>query len=322
MAACLVATAWTIPTPLPAAGHDLTVQLDWTYGAQFAGLLVAEARGYFQDAGLNVRILPVDTGMATAHQVTTHEDWIGISEADVVVVDRSQGEPIKAFATMLQTTPFALITLKSSGITSVAQLKGRRVGLHADGQKAIDVILGFNHMTRSDITIVQIPYSLDALLQGKVDAVQGYLTDEAVALERSGHPVNLLPFGENGYVSYAEVLFTSEATLARRAGDLPAFTAAVRRGWQYALSHPDDTARLLADRYHADGGAGEQRAELEKLRPLVTYESPNPGDILTMRRATWEDTLKMFARYQLVSHPVSYDQLVYELPAARPSGPP
>jgi ABC-type nitrate/sulfonate/bicarbonate transport system substrate-binding protein len=154
-------------------------------------------------------------------------------------------------------------------------------------------------------------------LQGKVDAVQGYMTDEAVALERSGHPVNLIPFGDNGYVSYAEVLFTSEATLAKRAGDLPAFTAAVRRGWQYALAHPDDTARLLADRYHADGGTVEQRAELDKLRPLVTYESPKPADILTMQRATWEKTLAMFQRYQLVNVPVSYEQMVYQLPPAR-----
>ncbi len=306
----LLALTLLLPACAAADVPAFSVQLDWTYDAQFAGLLVAEHNGYFKDAGVKVTILPVDDNMATSQQVVAHTNWIGVSEADVVIVDRAKGTPIKAFAAMMQTTPFALITLKGSGIHSVSDLRGKKIGLYADGQKAIDVVLGYNHMTRKDVTIVQIPYGLDNLLKGRVDAIQGYVTGEVVQLEMAGHPVNVIPFGENGYTSYAEVLFTSEKTMAAQGPGLALFVEAVKRGWRYALDHPDDTAAILANDYHADGGLAVQRAELDRVLPLVTYESRSPDHLLRMKRETWEKAFAMFRQFQFFDSRLTVDDLV------------
>ncbi len=293
----------------PAKLFPLTLQLDWTYDAQFAGFLFAKRQGYYADAGLDVKILPVDQNMTTSKIVTSKPNVIGVAEADILIVDRSKGMPIKAFATTFQSTPFALISLKSSGITSIKQLKGKKLGLHGDGQKAIDVILRYNGLTKKDVTIVDIPYSLDALTSGKVDAMQGYTSDEVVQLELAKHPVNVMLMSDNGYVSYAEVLFTSDATLKKSPDQLSKFISASRLGWDYVKAHPSTAAAILATEFKADGGKEVQLKELSKVFPLINYETQNDR-FGWMSPDTWAKSMDMFIKYQFLTKPLQVSDVV------------
>jgi len=279
----------------------LTVQLDWKPTAQFAGILVAKQQGFYKAAGLDVTIVPDDGTSATSvAKVSAHANdatgWVGITEADLLLTEQAKGAPVKAFATMLQTTPFAILTLKESGLTTIKSLKGKTVGLHDDGQKAIDVLLQFNGMQHSDLTITSIPYTNDALLNHKVDAMQGYIIDEAVRLKMEHHAVNVIPMGANGYVSYAEVLFAPSGYLSAYPDVLARFLKATGRGWDYAAAHPDATARMIVAAYMPDGSYEEQRASLLAVLPLLHAESKDFG---AMRPDTWARSIQMFQRYQL-----------------------
>jgi len=287
----------------------LTVQLDWTYDAQFSGILMAKTKGFYQEAGLNVTVSPVDAPMNTSGIVESRDNYVGFAEADILLVDRAKGHHIKAFATTFQTSPFALITLKKSGLTSIASLRGKKIGLHGDGQKAIDIILQHNGMTRHDVQIVDVPYSLDPLISGQVDAMQGYVTDEVIQMELAHHPVNIIPFGENGYISYAEVMFASDACLQKHPDRLAAFLRATNRGWDFTFQHPEAAAKILVDTFHADGGVPAQLLELEKIHPLLTYETKDNRFGL-MQPETWEKSLAMFRNNQFLAGPVQLSDVV------------
>jgi NitT/TauT family transport system substrate-binding protein len=290
------------PAPTP-----LTVQLDWKPTAQFAGILVAKQQGFYSAEGLDVTILPVDgSNTPSVAKVSAHANdatgWIGITEADLLLTEQAKGAPVKAFATMLQTTPFALLTLKGSGLTTIRSLKGKTIGLHDDGQKAIDVLLGYNGMKRSDITPVTIPYSNQPLLSGQVAAMQGYVIDEAVSLRMEGHPINVIPMGDNGYVSYAEVLFTPATYLRTHTDALARFVRATGRGWAYTAAHPDATAHMIVTKYAPDSTFAEQRASLLAVLPLLHTESPHFGAMLPN---TWARSIQMFEKYQLTEGKLS-----------------
>jgi ABC-type nitrate/sulfonate/bicarbonate transport system substrate-binding protein len=302
-------TVWFLAAALPlcAQSTPLTVQLDWKPTAQFAGILAADAEGYYAAEHLNVTILPADDATHTVPLVAAHTNWIGIAEADVLLVEVAKGEHVKAFATMMQSTPFALLTLKQSGLTTIKSLRGKTIGLHGDGQKAIDVLLQFNGMTRQDVTIVDTPYSTAPLLNGTVDAIQGYIIDEAVALDMEHHPVYIIPMSGNGYVSYAEVLFASDALLARDPNDLVRFLRATGRGWEFAAAHPDETAGLIVTRYLHESTVAEQKASLLAVLPLLHTESSHFGAMLP---DTWARSLQMFQRYQLVNRALHASEAV------------
>jgi ABC-type nitrate/sulfonate/bicarbonate transport system substrate-binding protein len=309
LALLMVMSAMPLVAQPPPTKPDLTplnVQLDWKPTAQFAGILVAKQKGFYAAEGLDVTIIRGDGDTPSVDLVARNandaQSWVGITEADLLLAGRAKGLPLKAFATMMQTTPFALLTLKDSGLTTIKSLKGKTIGLHDDGEKAIDVLLQFNGMTRSDVTIVKIPYSNDALLNGAVSAMQGYVIDEAVRLHMEHHPVNIIPMGENGYVSYAEVLFAPDAFLQNHPETLARFLRATARGWKYAGTHADETAQMIVAKYAPESSIPEQKASLLAVMPLLSAESPRFG---AMRPATWDRSIEMFETYKLVDGKLS-----------------
>jgi ABC-type nitrate/sulfonate/bicarbonate transport system substrate-binding protein len=303
--------AFCVLPPAAQSGHDkpatpLNVQLDWKPTAQFAGILVAKQKGFYAAEGLDVTILSGDGTTPSAEIVANHVNesigWVGLTEADLLLAGRAQGLPLKAFATMMQTTPLSLLTLKSSGLTTMKSLKGKTIGLHDDGEKSIDVLLQFNGMTRSDVTLVKVPYSNEPLIDGALAAMQGYIIDEAVSLQMQHHPVNIIPMSENGYVAYAEVLFTLDASLHAHSEALVRFLRATARGWKHAGDHPDETARMIVRKYAPESSVAEQKASLLAVMPLLYSESPRFGE---MRPETWEQSVKMFEKYKLVDGKLS-----------------
>ncbi len=275
----------------------ITLYLDWHPCAQFAGFLVAYQRGYYQAEGLQITITPADEAMDPFALIAHSSNRIGISEADSLLAERAKGIDIRAFATLMQTTPFSLFTLKNSGLTTFKSLKGKRIGLYGDGRRAIDELLNFNQMAANDVTLVNIPFSLDPLISGQVDAMQGYTIDEGVRLNLQHHPVNTISMAENGYVSYAEVLFSSAALIHQHPDTLVRFLRATRRGWDYAAAHQAETARMIVEKYLPTSSIQEQSQSLALTLPLLNAET---HDRLygQMQPATWQKTFAMFQKYQ------------------------
>jgi polar amino acid transport system substrate-binding protein len=295
-----------------AAQTPLTLQLDWKPTAQFAGVLVAEQQGFYKAEGLDVTLRSYDgSGAASVDTVATHAHdaavWVGVTEADQLLAADAKGEHLKAFATILQSTPFALLTLKSSGLTTIKSLGGKTIGLHDDGEKALDVLLKFNNMTRTDVKAKSIGYEFDSLITGKVAAMQGYTNDEVVRLEMEGHPVNIIPMSANGYVAYAEVLFANADYVQHHAGVLAKLVRAMSHGWDYAKAHPDETARMIVAKYASDSTYAEQRASLDQTLKLVWAEDPQFG---AMRSQTWQESVEMFEKYKLVDAKLDVEDLV------------
>jgi NitT/TauT family transport system substrate-binding protein len=291
------------------AATAITLQLDWKANAQFAGPLVAKEAGWYQAAGLDVTIRPAGDSTDVVAEIVKHPGWIGVSEADVLLEARTKGQPIKAFATMFQTTPLVLMTLKESGLKTFFDLRQKRIGLHNDLQHAIDVMLSFNRMSRRDVTVVEVPYNLDLLLQGKVDAMQGYSVDEAIDLTLRGHPVNLIPMDENGYVAYAEVLFTRQNFLEKNTSAITTFLSVTNRGWQQALREPGQTAKMITTKYLVGGDPRYQEASLRAISPLLNYETHDTR-LGWMKPETWAASERMFNQYRILTPPVKAQGLV------------
>ncbi len=287
----------------------IKLQLDWKPNAQFAGMLVAVQRGLYEREGLAVSVIPVNAEMSTTAAVSGHLNTIGIAEADKLLVDHARGFHGKAIATLMQTTPFSLFTLKSSGLTRVSSLRHKRIGIYAEGEKSVDVMLEFNGMSRQDVKLVIIPPSVKPLISGEVDAMQGYVVDEGVELQMAGHPVNVIRMGDNGYVSYAEVIFASDEMVRTQPELLVKFLRATQQGWLYAEAHPDETARMIVEKYHPGDSVEEQKTSLEQIFPLLRAET-HDNRIGMMRPQTWASCVQMFNRYELAGRQVSAKNLV------------
>jgi ABC-type nitrate/sulfonate/bicarbonate transport system substrate-binding protein len=275
------------------ANTPVTVQLDWIANVQFAGVLVAKEKGWYEQAGLDVAIRPIDLKAMTTSvgSVLKGTNMIGIADGLVLLNARADHKPVKAFATMLQASPLCILVLRDGPIHTFSDLAGRRIGLHSYDHIQLGLMLAYNHMTEKDVIPVDIGDDLTSLIAGKIDAQVAYSIDEKVAIEQKGHPTRSFPAYENGFVTYSQVYYTTDAFLASNPGVITTFLEATNRGWREAFAHPADAARMVVGTYLKDGDPEYQEKSLIELQHFATLESADLGG---MRMATWRKSCEVF----------------------------
>ncbi|NJO72200.1 MAG: ABC transporter substrate-binding protein [Oscillatoriales cyanobacterium RM1_1_9] len=148
----------------------LILQLDWKFNVQFAGVLLADYYNLYRQQGLEVDIRSWDFGLSVTDLVANNPAIISCSEQDVILAAQVLGQPIRAVATMFQHSPLGLMSLPESQVKSLHDLVGRKVGIHSDSQKVMDLVLGFSQISEEDIEVVEISYreNLTSCLPGKL----------------------------------------------------------------------------------------------------------------------------------------------------------
>lgn len=313
-------TVWGAEEPRPATERPtpvrLMVQLDWIKNAQFAGVLLAEARGWYREAGLEVEVRGFESDKPDAVQtVVSHPGLaVGVADGSALLRARAGGAPIKAFATMFQASPLGIVTLKTSGLTTVASLRGKTIGLHGYDRPQLAIMLRQAGLTMADVTAIDIGDDVHSLPTGRIQAQVCYVIDEAVALETSGHAVNTMFGHENGYKAYAQVYFTTAVSMGRHAPELARFLEVSNRGWRAAVADPEGTALMIIERHQPKLKVDYQAGSIQLIAHLLTAETGNEG-MSRMRRETWLETAD--------ATPALVDQLVdWRLQAPQPAATP
>lgn len=286
----------------------MTMQLDWKPNVQFAGILVALDRGFYRDAGIDLTLRPVDQEMKVVESVVTGTNWIGCSESGVLLGARANGAPIKAVGTMLQGSPFCLMSLSAKQVRKPADLRGRTLGVHPDANLALDIVLHSGRIPRSSMTCIDVEHSIQPLVQGQVDVLMGYLIDEAVALQTAGHSINIIRGYEHGYVAYSQVYFTSDALLARDPALVGRFLDASHRGWTEAARDPEAAVKLVTTRFLPGVDPEYQRRSLTEILKLTALES-GKGSFGTMKKSTWKKMVRSFNDSGVLPRPITVEEI-------------
>jgi putative hydroxymethylpyrimidine transport system substrate-binding protein len=275
----------------------VTLALDWYPNANHAGIFMAEDRGYFTEAGLDVTISVPSDPTTVLQTVGAGRDTFGISYQSEVLFARGQDVPIVSVAALVQHPLNSLMVLADSDIETPADLAGKTIansGLPAD-DAFIHTILTDVGLTTDDVTLVNVGYDLmPAVLSGRADAVIGvYWTHETILAEREGSPVRYFRVEEWGVPDYYElVLVSGEGTIADQPEVVTAMLGALQRGYDAAIADPQAAVDLLVAE-SPDLLPDVELEGLELLIPLWTDDGAIPFGLQTEERWTsYGDWLK------------------------------
>ncbi len=244
--------------------YSITVGLTYIPNIQFSPLYVAEKEGYFRDFGLDVTLRHHGAQEALFGALSSGAEDIVFAGADEMMQARDSGVDVVNWATMYQNYPVALISPKSAGIKSWADLKGRRIGVpgpYGENYFGLQSALRAHHLEK-EVTVEYIGYTQAAALkEKKVDAVIGFVNNDAVALEKAGMEVDLLPIADKKEPNLIGVGFGSKRSRIRvqvYAKFLKAVEKAVRK------AHSDPQAALTATEKYVPSVKDPQTAEMTK----------------------------------------------------------
>jgi ABC-type nitrate/sulfonate/bicarbonate transport system substrate-binding protein len=247
MKTLLAATLLLTATPALAA-EKLTVALDWTPNTNHVGLYVAQSKGWFRDAGLDVEILPyTDTSSGTL--VSTGVAEFGILSAVSFHSQRSMGADMTAVMAVVQHETGRLVfNGNRDDIQRPADLDGKiYAGFGSAWENAlIGSIIRFDGGEGTFDTVTLGTSAYEALANGSVDFTLEVSTWEGVNSELLGRPQRAFSYADYGVPDQHTTFLGGNATwLAANPDAAGAFVTAAQRGYAFAADNPDAAADIL-----------------------------------------------------------------------------
>lgn len=292
---------------------EFSLQLRWSHQFQFAGYYMALERGYYDDAGLNVELLEGGTNVSEPVTKMLRGDVDFAIGNSGVLIERMNGEPVVALAAIAQTSPIVWIVRADSDIYSPLDLAGKRLMLMPSPESAeLLAMLRQEGIKLDELDLVSTTADLDDLIEGRVDAYDGYTTNEPWYLENAGVDYRLLKPRDHGVNFYNDVLVTRESLLEERPAETAAFTEASLKGWRYAIENTEEAIKVIHEKYAPDKSLEHLRFEARELKKLIMPELVTLGH---MNPARWEAIGNSYIALDMAEGPVDLDGFLY----ARPS---
>jgi putative hydroxymethylpyrimidine transport system substrate-binding protein len=286
----------------PGSPEAFDLALDFYVNADHAGIYQAIDRGYFRDAGLDVRPRVPSDPSAPIKQVAAGSVDLAISYEPEVLLARDQGLPVKAVAAVVPTPLTSLIWLGDSGIRGVKDLKGRTIATAGiPYQEAyLDVILERSGLSSDDVKAVDVQQGLlPAVLSGRADAMLGgFLNVEGVDLTLRGKNPTVIRVDRLGIPTYDElVLVANSDRLDDDSRSIRLFIAALERGTKAAVADPKAATRSLLE---AGKGLDPKitSAQVRRTIPLLVPAKGRPYGYMDPRE--WQRFAQFFADHGLI----------------------
>lgn len=276
--------------PVSNGGPDkVSVRLDWLPQAQFAGVYVAQEKGYFKEESLDVTINPGGVNFNPIQLVASGSDTFGMANADQILVARSKGLPLVGVAALFQQNPSVFIAKKTSGITKPQDFVGKRVGVKYGTSPDILYRAMMNKLKIDMSKIQEIPVQFDMsqFFTGQVDVWPGYIINEALVAKEKGEDINIINPFDYGVYDYADVIFVTDSLLKEKPDVVGRFVRAILKGWQYSVQHPEEAVDILMKR--TDGlDKAHETGMMQAVIPLMTANVNNK--LGWMEPKKWEET--------------------------------
>lgn len=231
--------------------EEITMVLDWTPNTNHTGLYVAQEKGYFKDAGLNVSIVqPPDNGATDL--VASGGAQFGIDFQDTLAAAFSSDSPlpVTAVAAVLQHNTSGLISLKAKGIDSPKKLEGHSYATWDSPieQKTMEYVVEKDGGDFGKVKLIST-YVEDivAALHADIESVWIYYGWDGIKCKQAGLDTNYLAFRDMDEIFdyYSPVIIGNNDYLSKHPDIAKAFLHAVQRGYEDAAKHPEEAAKIL-----------------------------------------------------------------------------
>lgn len=259
----------TYVTGFGTAGHD-------------AFAWVAQEKGFFREAGIEVTIQPGAAGTANLQALTAGRAQFTYVDLTGSMIQAGKGtfKDFRAIAAVHQQTLVAIFAPEGSNITSPKDLEGKKVGA-ATGAVTQTLLPAYARLAGFDASKVTIvnsaPQGLTQLLaSGQVNALSTFVITQGNVERVAGKKMVVLPFSE--YLS--DLLGTGLITTAKLADENPdlvkRFRDAALKGLKYTIENPEEAAQIL----NKAQPASNPQAAVGEIRLSAPYVTAGPGGVI------------------------------------------
>jgi ABC-type nitrate/sulfonate/bicarbonate transport system substrate-binding protein len=304
------------PGPVHSGPPDqLRLGLLWLANDQTSPWFVGLDKGFFRDAGIDLRIVEGGPGrdnvpLLAGSQIELFagnleqglEAVLNPTGADLVMICANFKESALSWAMLDRSIPQGQ---RSTRQVTAADLKGKRIGLQPGNEDLyVNIVCDHFGLTPSDLTVVTAGSTPDGLIGGAMDFYQCFSENQIRLFERRGYfNYMILPFRAIGYVSYTDVSVVRRDYLESHRDVLRRYVSALKRSFQYLIAHPQEAAEISSRMSTTPLTVPEVRWRIDRDIPLFLDEGKEP--LLSLDPHTILAVTAQLYRYHLIELPPS-----------------
>ncbi|MEH6781784.1 MAG: ABC transporter substrate-binding protein [Rhodoglobus sp.] len=281
---------------------EVKLQLQWLPQGQFAGYFAAADQGFFEEEGLDVEIIPSGGDIVPQDALANGDVDYAVAWVPKVLGSIEQGANLTNIAQIFQKSGTLQVSWADSGIDSVADFEGKKIGSWGFGNEwEIFAAMAAEGLDSSTVQIITQDFNMNAFLQGDIDAAQAMTYNEYAQLLESTDPDTgeLYQPSDFNVISYEDTVgaMLQDAIWAdteRLDSDedyqetTVAFLKAVVKGWIYAAENPESAAEGTV----AAGSGWGPSHELWMVNETNKLIWPAANGIGVIDEAAWDRTVE------------------------------
>ncbi|NOC82080.1 ABC transporter substrate-binding protein [Ruegeria sp. HKCCD6428] len=253
------------------AADEVTLQLKWVTQAQFAGYYVAKDKGFYEEEGLDVTILPGGPDIAPTQVIAGGGADVTVEWMPAALAAREKGLPLVNIAQPFKSSGMMLTCWKDAGISSPEDLKNRTLGVWFFGNEfpfmswMSQLGISTDGKGENGVEVLKQGFNVDPLLQRQADCISTMTYNEYWQVIDAGvSPDELVTFKyeDQGVATLEDGLYVLEENLSDAAftDKMERFVRASMKGWKYAEENPDEAAEIVLE----NDATGAQTEEHQK----------------------------------------------------------
>ena len=309
----LILTLLLFLTAVTSRAQDkLVFTPQWTAQAQFACYYVAQEMGFYRDAGVDVEIVHPSATISAMNRIRRNE-----SQATTLQLCQAM-EIIDSgieMVNILQTSMNNGMVIVSRRDTDPLTQKGARVGIWSAGFGQIAICMSLKEGL--DYDWIRFASNVNLFVKGAIDATLAMSYNEYYQIVQAGYELsekNVYRFCDHGYNVQEDGVYMTRKYYLKHKDQARKFAEASRRGWEWAVEHPEETLDIVM-KYVKDNHIATnrpmQRLMLEEvLRLQVDRESGKRE--YRLRPDMVKQASDLMVEYGMIGNEVTYEQLTEE----------
>ena len=292
------------------AQEKLIFTPQWTAQAQFAGYYVAQEKGFYKEAGINVEIVHpsvTQSAMSRIRNNESHATTLQLVQAMDII---DNGIPL---VNILQTSMNNALVIVSRRNKNPLTQKGAKVGIWNAGFGQLAICMSIKDGL--DYEWIPIASSINLFVSGAIDATLAMSYNEYYQLKQTGISLtkdNVYRFCDHGYNVQEDGIYMTREYYNKHKDQARRFAAASRKGWEWAAAHPEETLEIVmqyVQKEHIATNRVLQKLMLtEILRLQVDRESKKRE--FRLRPDMVKQASKLMVEHMMLGREITYQELI------------
>jgi ABC-type nitrate/sulfonate/bicarbonate transport system substrate-binding protein len=310
-AATFVSSSWMgLGAAFAQQAKPLSFQLSWIKSIQYGGFFAGVEQGSFTKFGVDPTFVSGGPNIDPVANVASGQSQLGDRPIGSLVVAKEKGIPIKVIGTVFQKSPYSVISLAKTPIKTAQDMKGKTIAVSTSGRPLILYMVLQAGLKAEDVNLVPSAPDPAALVSGQIDGYCGYVTNQGVMLQTRGVEIYALNAQDLGLPETTGTIYGREDFLTANKDLVVRFLKGAIEAHSWALKNPEQTAKLMVEKYGAPGlDYQAQLTEIKESKPYIEFGPGTTKGLLALDLPLFGKIIDVYRKVGIVKSDMKVEDL-------------